>query len=107
MFASMCPAKRPTIPRSPRPNAVALAAHRGLGCRDASRVDIRSDSQGRPHFMEINPVAGLNPKDSDLPIICRFFGMSYQELIEQIVAGACQRLPCPCASLEHCERNIS
>jgi D-alanine-D-alanine ligase len=76
---------------------VALAAHRALGCRDASRVDIRSDSQGRPHFMEINPVAGLHPKDSDLPIICRFFGMSYRDLIEQIVAGASRRL---CQSTE-------
>jgi D-alanine-D-alanine ligase len=72
---------------------VALAAHRALGCRDASRVDIRSDSRGRPHFMEINPVAGLHPKDSDLPMICNFFGMSYRDLIEQIVAAACQRLP--------------
>ncbi len=71
---------------------VALAAHRVLGCRDASRVDIRSDSHGWPHFMEINPVAGLHPKDSDLPMICNFFGMSYRELIEQIVAAACQRL---------------
>ena len=43
--------------------------------------------------MEINPVAGLHPKDSDLPIICSFFGMSYRELIEQIVAGARERLP--------------
>ena len=72
---------------------VALAAHQALGCRDASRVDIRSDSRGRPHFMEINPIAGLHPKDSDLPMICNFFGMTYRELIEQIVAGTCQRLP--------------
>ena len=71
---------------------VALAAHRALGCRDASRVDIRSDGQGRPHFMEINPVAGLHPKDSDLPIICNFFGTSYRELIEQIVSEASKRL---------------
>ena len=71
---------------------VALAAHRTLGCRDASRVDIRSDERGRPHFIEVNPVAGLHPKDSDLPIICGFFGMSYQELIAQIVAAASCRV---------------
>jgi D-alanine-D-alanine ligase len=75
---------------------VALAAHRALGCRDASRVDIRSDNHGRPHFMEINPVAGLHPKDSDLPMICNFFGMSYRELIEQIVGEASRRLPVGC-----------
>ncbi len=75
-----------------RAEQVALAAHRTLGCRDASRVDIRSDDQARPHFMEINPVAGLHPKDSDLPMICRFFGMTYRELIEQIVAAASCRV---------------
>jgi D-alanine-D-alanine ligase len=80
---------------------VALAAHRALGCRDASRVDIRSDSRGRPHFMEINPIAGLHPKDSDLPMICNFFGMTYRELIEQIVSGASQRLDSSCQNA-HC-----
>ncbi len=71
---------------------VALAAHRTLGCRDASRVDIRCDGQGRPNFMEVNPVAGLHPKDSDLPMICGFFGMTYQELIEEIVSAASCRV---------------
>jgi D-alanine-D-alanine ligase len=79
---------------------VALAAHRALGCRDASRVDIRSDSRGRPHFMEINPIAGLHPKDSDLPMICNSFGMTYRELIEQIVAGASPRVSQACGKLE-------
>jgi D-alanine-D-alanine ligase len=86
---------------------VALAAHRALGCRDASRVDIRSDSHGRPHFMEINPIAGLHPKDSDLPMISNSFGMTYRDLIEQIVEGACERIPYPCATLEHFLRNNS
>jgi D-alanine-D-alanine ligase len=78
-------------PEVARAEAVALAAHRALGCRDASRADLRSDRQGRPCFMEINPVAGLHPKDSDLPMICRAFGMSYRDLIEQVVAAASSR----------------
>ena len=41
--------------------AVALAAYRALGCRDAGRVDFRCDGQGRPHFIEVNPLAGLHP----------------------------------------------
>jgi len=86
---------------------VALAAHRALGCRDASRADIRSDSRGRPHFLEINPVAGLHPKDSDLPMICSSFGMTYREMIGQIVEEASQRIPFPCATLEHFVRNNS
>ena len=79
---------------------VALLAHRTLGCRDASRVDIRCDVQGRPHFMEVNPVAGLHPIDSDLPMICGFFGMNYQGLIEQIVAAASRRVTKTTAAAE-------
>ncbi len=87
-FCRYVPRPAADDPQVAEAEQVALAAHQTLECRDASRVDIRCDSQGRPHFMEINPVAGLHPKDSDLPMICGFFGMSYQDLIEQIVATA-------------------
>jgi D-alanine-D-alanine ligase len=73
--------------------AIALAAYRALGCRDASRVDIRSDAAGRPHFLEVNPLAGIHPEHSDLPILCGLAGVSYRELIEQIVASAVERIP--------------
>ena len=66
---------------------VALAAWRALRCRDGGRIDIRSDSQGRPHFIEANPLAGLNPERSDLVFIARFRGMSYRELIGRIMAS--------------------
>ena len=71
---------------------VALAAWRGLGCRDGGRVDLRSDDRGRPQFMEVNPLAGLNPEHSDLPIICSRIGMPYQKLIEVIVTSARRRV---------------
>ncbi len=44
--------------------AVALAAWRALGCRDAGRVDLRSNAAGEPQFMEVNPLAGLHPSHS-------------------------------------------
>lgn len=71
---------------------VALAAWRCLGCRDAGRVDIRADALGKPSFMEVNPLAGLNPVHSDLPILCRLNGISYLELISEIVAEASARI---------------
>jgi D-alanine-D-alanine ligase len=37
----------------------ALAAWRGLGCRDGGRVDLRADANGAPSFIEVNPLAGI------------------------------------------------
>ena len=72
--------------------ALALAAYRALGCRDASRVDVRSDAQGQPHFLEVNPLAGIHPQHSDLPIICGLVGMPYRDLIAGIVTSALARV---------------
>jgi D-alanine-D-alanine ligase len=69
----------------------ALAAWRGLGCRDGGRVDLRSDANGMPMFLEVNPLAGLNPEISDLPILCGLSGISYQELIRRIMFSALER----------------
>jgi D-alanine-D-alanine ligase len=66
----------------------ALAAWRALRCRDAGRVDLRSDEAGVPQFLEVNPLAGLHPVRSDLVILARLAGLSYEALIESIV-GAC------------------
>ena len=67
---------------------MALAVWRGLGCRDAGRVDLRCDSNGQLQFLELNPLAGLHPVDSDLVILSRLIGMKYEELIRQIVESA-------------------
>ncbi|MEW6264965.1 MAG: D-alanine--D-alanine ligase [Thermodesulfobacteriota bacterium] len=69
----------------------ALAAYRGLGCRDGGRVDLRADARGQPSFMEINPLAGLHPTHSDLPILGSLVGVEYQELIDRIVRSALKR----------------
>ncbi len=72
---------------------LALSVWRGLGCRDGGRVDIRQDAGGRASFIEVNPLAGLNPSISDLPILCRMNGVSYQDLLRMIVQSALERLP--------------
>jgi D-alanine-D-alanine ligase len=72
--------------------ATALAAWRGLGCRDGGRVDLRADAAGRPQFIEVNPLAGIRPDHSDLPILCELAGVPYRELIAGIMASACRRL---------------
>jgi len=73
--------------------AVALRAWGGLGCLDAGRVDVKMDDAGIVNFIEINPLAGLNHVHSDLPIMCRLQGISFQTLIERIMASACARMP--------------
>lgn len=70
---------------------VALAAWRALGCRDAGRIDLRADAAGEPHFLEVNPLAGLHPQHSDLPIICTLKGISYHQLIGFIMEAAWKR----------------
>jgi D-alanine-D-alanine ligase len=75
--------------------ALAVSAWRALGCRDGGRLDIRLDAAGVPGFLEANPLAGLNPGHSDLPFICRFKGIPYDELIRRIVVSAATRASLP------------
>ena len=72
---------------------VALAAWRALRCRDGGRVDIRNDAAGKPHFLEVNPLAGLNPHHSDLCFLAEFKGLTYQELIGLIMDSFLKRHP--------------
>ena len=71
---------------------LAVAAWRALGGRDAGRVDLRCDAAGAPQVLELNPLAGLHPTHSDVPILCTLLGHDYDWLIEQIVESAAARL---------------
>jgi D-alanine-D-alanine ligase len=82
-------AQDPTVKEA---EAISLAAWAALGCRDGGRVDLRCDAVGRPLFMEVNPLAGLHPRHSDLPIICSFLGISYRTLIDRILSSAIGRI---------------
>jgi len=73
--------------------ALARGAWRGLGCRDGGRVDVRADAAGRPCFIEVNPLAGLNPTISDLAILCTQQGIEYVTLINEILQSALRRVP--------------
>jgi D-alanine-D-alanine ligase len=60
---------------------VALEAWHALNCRDGGRVDVREDANGRPCFIEVNPLAGLRPGYSDFCFIAEYEGLSYNDLI--------------------------
>lgn len=71
---------------------LALDSYRALELRDAGRVDIRLDRNGVPAFMEVNPLPGLNPVHSDLPIIANQEGVSYKAVINTIIESARPRI---------------
>ena len=69
----------------------ALAAYQALECRDAARIDFRSNAFGEPYFLEANPLAGLHPHHSDLPILAAQNGVPYVELIGMILDAGLAR----------------
>lgn len=89
---------------------LALRAYRALDCRDAGRVDIKAGGptswptswpvrgpargpagKNMLHVLELNPLAGLHPTHSDLPILCAQAGMKYEELVKGIIDSAMER----------------
>jgi len=73
---------------------VALAAHRALGCRGASRCDFRYDDTagepGRLVLLELNTQPGLTPT-SLLPEQAAHLGMSFPQLCAWMVENAACR----------------
>ena len=72
--------------------SVALRAWRALDAVDAGRIDLKADRNGKICFIEANPLAGLNPVHSDLPMLSRMYGIEYQTLMEMIMKSAIKRI---------------
>jgi D-alanine-D-alanine ligase len=84
-----CPASlAPSVTVAVR--AAALNVFHTLGCRDVARIDFRLRT-GVPYFLELNPLPGLHPEDSDLVIMAKLAGWSYARLVERIIAEALRR----------------
>jgi D-alanine-D-alanine ligase len=52
---------------------------------------MKADRNGRICFIEANPLAGLNPIHSDLPILSRLNGTGFDSLMEMIMNSARKR----------------
>ena len=70
---------------------IALKTHQAVGCCDISRTDIRLSKDSVPYVLEINPLPGLNPTESNFPIMAYAAGMKYEDIIEAILMGASER----------------
>jgi len=71
---------------------VALDSWRILNCIDGGRVDVRYDDNNVCNFIEVNPLAGMHPVHSDLPILSRLNGINYNQLFQMIMNSAIERL---------------
>ena len=69
---------------------LAREAHRAIGCRDLSRVDLMIDRQGSPWLIEINTMPGFTPT-SLLPEAAQHAGISFGELVDRLVKCAYAR----------------
>lgn len=72
--------------------SASLAAFKSLGCRDFSRVDFRIGHNGKPYFIEINPLPGLGTY-SDLVIMAVKLGWTHENLINTVLDAAIERYP--------------
>lgn len=75
-----------------RAKDIALAAHRALGCRGATRADLRyDDASGRLVLLEVNTQPGMTPT-SLLPEQAAYFGMDFPALCAWMVERAACRV---------------
>ncbi|MCP4715151.1 MAG: D-alanine--D-alanine ligase [Deltaproteobacteria bacterium] len=79
----------PELPKQTREdiNALALSAYNRVGCSGAARVDFILDNTGTPFVLEINTIPGMT-KTSLLPMAAGQAGLSFDDLVEQILWSA-------------------
>ena len=70
--------------------SLGLVAHRGLGCRDLSRVDLRMDGDGRLYVLEVNTIPGFTAT-SLVPKAAKRAGLEFGELCLKLVRMAWSR----------------
>lgn len=70
-----------------RARELAVEVFRAVGCRGYGRVDFMVDPEAGPQFTEINTLPGMTDT-SDLPAQAAAAGISYDELVEEILRSA-------------------
>jgi D-alanine-D-alanine ligase len=89
----ICPARiTPELEKQIR--QVRFRSYKALGCVDLCRMDIRLDASGVPNVIDVNALPGLMPdplENSRFPKSCFTAGMSYDEIIWNVMSAACAR----------------
>jgi D-alanine-D-alanine ligase len=73
---------------------ISVATHRIIGCSGFSRVDLVIKNSEMPYVLEINTIPGMT-EISDLPAEAENIGMSYDELVMEILKSSIPRFPSP------------
>jgi len=73
-----------------RAQELAVKAHRSLGCRDFSRVDMRMNEKGEIFVLEVNTIPGLMER-SLLPKAAQAIGLSFGDLCIKLLVLAAKR----------------
>ena len=69
---------------------IAIRSYQCIGCRDYARIDMRTDSRGSIHVLEVNPNPDISPK-AGFARAARAAGYSYSDIILRIGASAVER----------------
>lgn len=69
--------------------AMAVAAHKALGCRGLSRSDFRWDEQGdgKLYILETNTQPGMTPLSLS-PELAAYSGISFDQLVDRLIQSA-------------------
>jgi D-alanine-D-alanine ligase len=69
---------------------IALRSTRCIGCRDYTRVDMRTDAAGNIYVLEVNPNPDISPR-AGFARAARAAGMNYTDMIARITQSALER----------------
>ena len=69
----------------------ALTVFNKLECNDFARVDFRVDADGKPWFLEINPLPTFAP-DGTFAIMAELMGQSYSDFLASVLDEALRRI---------------
>ena len=70
---------------------ISESAFQALNLRHYARLDFRLDLEGRPWLLEANSLPGLDPEYSDFPHAAKLAGISYHQLIGELVRLALEK----------------
>ncbi len=79
----ICPAQFPAE-LSQKIGELAVLAHKSLGCRSYSRVDLRVTEEGKPYVLEVNTAPGMTAT-SLVPKSARAYGLGFGEFLESVI----------------------